>query len=170
MFDTRLVILVALAYLGLLFAIAYYGDRRAESGRSLIRSPVVYTFSLAVYCTSWTFYGAVGTAARRGIEFLTIYTGPTIVFLGWWFLLRKIVRISKSQRITSIADFIASRYGKSALLGMLVTVIAVIGTMPYVALQLKAVSTSFAVLVSYDRLGDVVSAFRRRRCFPTSRS
>ena len=116
------VIVVALAYLGLLFAIAWYGDRRANVGRSLIRSPVVYTFSLAVYCTSWTFYGAVGTAARRGIEFITIYTGPTIVFLGWWFLLRKIARISKSQRITSIADFIASRYGKSALLGMMVTV------------------------------------------------
>ena len=101
-------------------------------------SSLVYTLSLGVYCTSWTFYGAVGTAARRGVEFITIYTGPTIVFLGWWFLLRKITRISNSQRITSIADFIASRYGKSALLGMLVTVIAMVGAMPYIALQLKA--------------------------------
>jgi len=149
------VVVVALAYLVLLFTIAWYGDRRADSGRSLIRSPVVYTFSLAVYCTSWTFYGAVGTAARRGIEFISIYTGPTVVFLGWWFLLRKIARISKSQRITSIADFIASRYGKSARLGMLVTVIAMVGTMPYIALQLKAVSTSFTVLVNYSRFGDL---------------
>ena len=155
MLTTATVVAVALAYLGLLFAIAWYGDRRADAGRSLIRSPVVYTFSLAVYCTSWTFYGAVGTAARRGIEFLTIYTGPTVVFLGWWFLLRKIARISKSQRITSIADFIASRYGKSAVLGMLVTVIAMVGTMPYIALQLKAVSTSFAVLVNYNAFGDL---------------
>ncbi len=153
--STPAVVLVALAYLGLLFAIAWYGDRRAGAGRSLIRSPVVYTFSLAVYCTSWTFYGAVGTAARRGIEFLTIYTGPTVVFLGWWFLLRKIARIAKSQRITSIADFIASRYGKSARLGMIVTVIAMVGIMPYIALQLKAVSTSFAVLVNYSNFGDL---------------
>jgi Na+/proline symporter/nitrogen-specific signal transduction histidine kinase len=149
------VVVVGFAYLALLFAIAWYGDRRAEAGRSLIRSPVVYTFSLAVYCTSWTFYGAVGTATRRGIEFLTIYTGPTIVFIGWWFLLRKIARIAKSQRITSIADFIASRYGKSAILGMIVTVIAMIGTMPYIALQLKAVSNTFAVLVNYSSVGDL---------------
>ena len=155
MASSTAVVVVALAYLGLLFAIAWYGDRRAQSGRSLIHSPLVYTLSLGVYCTSWTFYGAVGTAARRGVEFITIYTGPTIVFLGWWFLLRKIARISKSQRITSIADFIASRYGKSALLGVLVTVIATVGAMPYIALQLKAVSTSFAVLVNYTLYADI---------------
>ena len=155
MVSSTVVIVVALAYLGVLFAIAWYGDRRAQSGRSLIGSPLVYTLSLGVYCTSWTFYGAVGTAARRGVEFITIYTGPTIVFLAWWFLLRKISRISKSQRITSIADFIASRYGKSALLGMLVTVIAMVGAMPYIALQLKAVSTSFAVLVNYTLFADI---------------
>ncbi len=158
MLTTPVIVVVALVYLGILFVIAWYGDRRAEAGRSLIRSPIVYTFSLAVYCTSWTFYGAVGTAARRGIEFITIYTGPTIVFLGWWFLLRKIARIAKSQRITSIADFIASRYGKSALLGMLVTVIAMVGTMPYIALQLKAVSTSFTVLVNYAQSADINAA------------
>ncbi|WP_421724071.1 ATP-binding protein [Bauldia sp.] len=150
MLSTATIVTVSLAYLGVLFAIAWYSDRSADRGRSLIRSPAVYTLSLAVYCTSWTFYGAVGTAARRGLEFVTIYTGPTIVFLGWWFLIRKIARISKSQRIISIADFIASRYGKSGSLAMLVTVIAMIGTMPYIALQLKAVSTSFAVLVTYD--------------------
>ena len=158
MLSSLVVVLVAFSYLGLLFAIAWFGDRRAKLGRSLIRSPVVYTFSLAVYCTSWTFYGAVGTAARRGLEFITIYTGPTIVFLGWWFVLRKIVRISKTQRITSIADFIAARYGKNALLGMLVTVIALVGTMPYIALQLKAVSSTFAVLVNYDGFADFAAA------------
>src|SRR4051812_36951412 len=150
MLGTPVVVAVSLAYLGLLFAIAWFGDRRAVAGRSVIRSPMVYTLSLAVYCTSWTFYGAVGTAARRGIEFITIYTGPTIVFLGWWFLLRKIARISKAQRITSIADFLASRYGKSAALGMTVTVIALVGAMPYIALQLKAVSSTFAVLLDYN--------------------
>ena len=155
MVSSTVVVVVALAYLGVLFAIAWYGDRRAQSGRSLIGSPLVYTLSLGVYCTSWTFYGAVGTAARRGVEFITIYTGPTIVFLAWWFLLRKITCISKSQRITSIADFIASRYGKSALLGILVTVIATVGAMPYIALQLNAVSTSFAVLVDYTLHADI---------------
>src|SRR5579871_2683467 len=146
MLDAPVIVSASLAYLGLLFAIAWHGDRRARAGRSRIGSPLVYTFSLAVYCTSWTFYGAVGTAAHRGIEFIAIYTGPTVVFIGWWFLLRKIARISKSQRITSIADFVAARYGKSALIGTLVTVIALVGTMPYIALQLKAVSSTFAVL------------------------
>ena len=102
MLSSLVVVLVAFFYLGLLFAIAWFGDRRAKSGRSLIRSPIVYTFSLAVYCTSWTFYGAVGTAARRCLEFITIYTGPTIVFLGWWFVLRKMLRITKAYGITSI--------------------------------------------------------------------
>jgi Na+/proline symporter/nitrogen-specific signal transduction histidine kinase len=156
MLDAAFIVAVALAYLGLLFAIAWYGDRRAERGHNLIRSPLVYALSLGVYCTSWTFYGAVGTAARRGVEFITIYTGPTIVFLGWWFVFRKIVRISKSERITSIADFIASRYGKSAVLGMIVTAVAVVGTMPYIALQLKAVSSTFSVLAEGGQLAGAV--------------
>jgi len=146
------IVLASLAYLGLLFAIAFYADKRADAGRSLIRNPYVYTLSIAVYCTSWTFYGAVGSAARNGLEFVTIYVGPTLIFLGWWVLLRKIVRISKAHRITSIADFISSRYGKSPRLGMLVTLIAVAGTMPYIALQLKAVATSFNVLAGYREL------------------
>jgi Na+/proline symporter/nitrogen-specific signal transduction histidine kinase len=158
MSATTTIIAAAFAYLALLFAIAYWGDRRAGVGRSLIRSPIVYTLSLAVYCTSWTFYGAVGSAASRGIEFITIYTGPTIVFLAWWFILRKIVRISKGERITSIADFIASRYGKSRALGMIVTLIAVVGTMPYIALQLKAVSSTFAVLAGQHLTSDIAAA------------
>src|SRR5690606_29210537 len=95
-----------------------------------------------VYCTSWTFYGAVGTAARSGLEFMAIYMGPTIVFVGWWFLLRKLIRISHSQGITSVADFLSSRFGKSSRLAVLVTLIAVISVTPYVALQLKAITTS----------------------------
>ena len=108
-------------------------------------SPIrrVYALSLAVYCTAWTFYGSVGRAAASGIGFLPIYLGPTLMAALWWFVLRKIIRISKANRITSIADFVASRYGKSQLLGGLVTVIAVVGVVPYIALQLKAVSNSF---------------------------
>ena len=143
------ILTVAFAYLCLLFAIAYYADKRADAGRSIIRSPWIYTLSIAVFCTSWTFYGSVGRAASGGIHFLPIYLGPTLVFLLWWFVIRKIIRISKAHRITSIADFISSRYGKSTSLGALVTVIAVVGIIPYISLQLKAVSTSFNVLRQY---------------------
>ena len=113
MLSSELVIFVSLFYVGLLYTIAWWGDKRARDGHSWVRNPTVYTLSIAVYCTSWTFYGAVGTAARNGLEYLTIYLGPTVIFLGWWFLLRKMLRISKAHRITSIADFISSRYGKS---------------------------------------------------------
>lgn len=149
MLSTNFVLATALIYVALLFVIAFYSDRRARRGnQSLIRSPLVYTLSISVYCTSWTFYGAVGSAARNGLEFATIYLGPTLVFVGWWFLLRKLVRIGRTHRITSIADLISSRYGKSTLLGILVTIIAVASTTPYIALQLKAVTTSFVVVSS----------------------
>ena len=155
MFDGRLIVLIALSYIGLLFAIAYYGDKRADSGRSLVNKPVVYTLSIAVYCTAWTFYGSVGRAASTGVGFLPIYLGPTLVALLFWLVLRRIVRIAKTQRITSIADLIASRYGKSQLLAGLVTVIAIIGIMPYISIQLEAISLSFAVLRQYPVIRSV---------------
>lgn len=139
-------ILIAISYVGLLFAIAYWGDKRAAAGRGLINNPYVYTLSLAVYCTAWTFYGSVGRAASSGVGFLPIYLGPTLLAIIWITLLRKIIRISKQNRITTIADFIGSRYGKSTLLSGLVAVIAVLGTIPYLSLQLKAIATSFNVL------------------------
>ncbi len=148
MLATEFVVTVAALYLGLLFFLAFVTEKRVERGAArFIASPLVYTLSLAVYCTSWTFFGAVGSAARNGLEFLTIYLGPTVVLLGWWILLRKLVRISRSQRITSIADFISARYGKSASISALVTLMAVIGSIPYISLQLKAVTASFEALV-----------------------
>jgi Na+/proline symporter len=149
MLDGWFILFVSFSYLCLLFAIAYYGDKRADAGRSLIANPYIYALSIAVYCTSWTYYGSVGRAASSGIGFLPIYIGPTLTFVLWWFVLRKIIRISKAHRITSIADFISSRYGKSARLSGLVTVIAVVGIMPYISLQLKAVSASFNILLLY---------------------
>ncbi len=146
------ILLISFVYLSLLFAVAYYGDRRADQGRSLIANPYIYTLSMAVYCTSWTYYGSVGRAASDGLNFLAIYTGPTLTFVLWRFVIRKIIRISKVHRITSIADFIASRYGKSALLGGLVAVIAVVGIMPYISLQLKAISTTLDILSQYPRI------------------
>jgi PAS domain S-box-containing protein len=149
MLQGWVIVTVSFAYLGLLFAIAYYGDSRADAGHSIIARPTTYALSLAVYCTTWTFYGSVGRAASTGIGFLPIYLGPTMMAALWWFVMLKIIRISKTNRITSIADFIASRYGKSQLLGGLVTVIAVVGVMPYISLQLKAVSNSFTILLHY---------------------
>ncbi|HEV8257252.1 MAG TPA: sensor histidine kinase [Casimicrobiaceae bacterium] len=146
------IIITAFVYLGLLFAIAYYADERADAGRSVIASPYIYSLSLAVYATAWTFYGSVGRAASDGVGFLPIYIGPTLMIALWWIVMRKILRISKQNRITSLADFIASRYGKSALLGGLVTVIAIIGILPYISLQLKAVSNSFTILVQYPEI------------------
>src|SRR5678815_3870376 len=140
------IIIASFGYLGLLFAIAYYADRRADAGRAGVASPYIYSLSLAVYATAWTFYGSVGRAAIDGVGFLPIYVGPTLMIALWWIVMRKILRISKQNRITSLADFIASRYGKSALLGGVVTVIAVIGILPYISLQLKAVSASFTTI------------------------
>src|SRR5512140_2605174 len=146
MLNSWVIIPVALAYIGVLFAIAYYGDHCADRGRSIIANPYIYSLSLGVYATAWTFYGSVGRAAGDGVGFLPIYIGPTLMIALWWLVMRKIIRISKANRITSLADFISSRYGKSALLAGLVTLIAVIGVVPYIALQLKAVSTSFTIL------------------------
>ena len=146
---------VAFGYLALLFLIAAWGDRRAEQGRSLIGSPNVYALSIAVYCTAWTFYGSVGRAAQFGPSFLLIYLGPTLAMLMAPFLIRKMVRIAGAQRITSIADFISARYGKSSSLGALVALIALIGITPYIALQLKAITVSHAVLVNYPQAADL---------------
>jgi len=142
-------IAASLGYAVLLFAIAFWAERRAKAGRiGWLRSPFVYTLSISVYCTGWTFYGAVGSAARNGFEFVTIYLGPTLVFIGWWWLLRKLLRVGRTQRITSIADLISSRYGKSTTLAVLVTLLAVIGSTPYIALQLQSITLSFSVIDS----------------------
>ncbi len=155
MLQSWVVLPVALAYIGILFAIARYGDKRADEGRSIIANPYTYALSLGVYATAWTFYGSVGRAAGDGVGFLPIYIGPTLMMALWWLVMRKIIRISKTNRITSLADFISSRYGKSALLAGLVTIIAVVGVIPYIALQLKAVSSSFTILVRYPEVAAI---------------
>ena len=150
--PTWIIALLVASYLGLLFVIAYYGDKRADAGRSLIANPYVYALSLGVYTTAWTFYGSVGRAAASGIGFLPVYIGATVMVALWWTVLRKIIRITKQNRITSLADFISSRYGKSAALAGLVTVIAVLGVTPYISLQLKAISTTVNVLRGYPEV------------------
>ena len=149
MVTFNLLVFVCILYVILLFLVAFAAEKRAEQGRlGWLRSPLVYTLSLSIYCTAWTFYGAVGYAARSGLEFVTIYLGPTLVMVGWWWVVRKLVRIGRSQRITSIADLISSRYGKSNLLGVIVTLMAVVASTPYIALQLQSVTLSFAVFAS----------------------
>ncbi|PTD96897.1 sensor histidine kinase [Pseudothauera lacus] len=153
MLSGALIVGVSFAYLLLLFAVAHFGDRRADQGRSIIANPWTYALSLAVYCTAWTYFGSVGRAASGGVWFLPIYLGPTLGFALSWLIILKMIRIAKAYRITSIADFIASRYGKSHLLGGLVSVIAVVGTVPYIALQLKAISSGYALLIGEHDAG-----------------
>jgi Na+/proline symporter/nitrogen-specific signal transduction histidine kinase len=146
MMSPTLVIGVSFAYLLVLFAVAYFGDRRADQGRSIIANSWTYALSMAVYCTAWTYFGSVGRASSGGVWFLPIYLGPTLALALSWLIILKMIRIAKAYRITSIADFIASRYGKSHLLGGLVSIITVIGIIPYIALQLKAIATGYALL------------------------
>jgi hypothetical protein len=161
MISANVAIATAVAYVIVLFALAYFSDQRARSGRGkFLRSPLIYTLAISVYCTSWTFYGAVGSAARNGLEYLAIYLGPTLVFTGWWFGLRKLVRIGRSQRITSIADLLSSRFGKSGRIAVLVTLIAVTATTPYIALQLKAITSSLQVITGASAVnGAATGAF-----------
>src|SRR6188768_4121861 len=153
MLSPDFVIATAIGYVGLLFLIAYVSDRRSRAGKAgFLNSPFIYTLAISVYCTSWTFYGAVGSAARNGLEYLAIYLGPTLIFIGWWFILRRLVRISHTQRITSIADLLSSRFGKSSRLAVLITVMAVIAIAPYIALQLKAVTSSIQAIAGVEGL------------------
>ena len=139
---------LAVAYLGFLFAIAFYGDRRSIYPNRQRLRPYIYGLALGVYCTSWTFYGAVGTAVREGWGYLPIYIGPTLVYLLALPFLERLVEVGRAHKVGSIADFIASRFGKSRSLAVLVTVIAVTVAIPYLALQYKAVAASIAALTS----------------------
>lgn len=145
-----LICMVILLYFGFLFFIAFLAEKETVAARKLSKSPIVYTLSLAVYCTSWTFYGSVGKAANSGLTYLGVYLGPTIMIALWWILLRRMVLIKDRYRITSIADFISARYGKSELIAVVVTFIALVGNMPYIALQLKAIKSSFSILAVSD--------------------
>jgi Na+/proline symporter/signal transduction histidine kinase/ActR/RegA family two-component response regulator len=146
-------LVLSLGYVTVLFAIAYWGDNVQQSRFSPAIRALVYSLTLAVYCTSWTFYGAVGSAAENGWGYLPIYVGPMLVIFFGWPLINRIVTISKRQNLTSIADFIAARYGKVQSLAALVTIMATVGSVPYIALQLKAVVIGFSVVSNYSVTG-----------------
>ena len=151
MLAEPVVLALSLAYLGLLFAAAYFGDRHARAWSASRVAPAVYGLSLAIYCTSWTFYGAVGSAAIAGFNFILIYTGPALMMTVGYPVLRKMVRRAKQHNVTSIADFLASRYGKSRAVGVTATLFATVGVLPYIALQLQAVSSSFRTVAEPTR-------------------
>ncbi len=164
MFSSNALVGFCLAYASVLFLIAFLAERRAARGQlGWLRSPIVYTLSLSVYCTGWTFYGAVGTASRSGLDYIPIYLGPSLVFFGWWLIIRKLVRIGHAQRISSIADLLSSRYGKSGAVGVVVTLLAVVGSTPYIALQLQSLTLSFTAFSAQSAevpaLGAEVTAF-----------
>ena len=140
-------IVIIVSYLAMLFYVAFIAEKRKKS--KWVNNPYVYTLSLAVYCSAWTYYGSVGIAANSGIDFLPIYIGPVIAAPLWIIVLRKVIRISNQNKISSIADFISLRYGNNRFLGALVTVICLLGTLPYISLQLKAVSETFEIMADH---------------------
>lgn len=145
--NLQLVLLCSLAYIALLFGVAWWVDRRNQKlGRPTLQHPYVYSLSLAVYCTAWTFYGSVGRASMTGLSFISTYLGPALTAPLWLMVLRKMILISKNQRTTSIADFISARYGKNTSLATVVTLLAVLGILPYISIQLKAVTFSINIL------------------------
>src|SRR5215813_12649243 len=155
------VIAAAFGYIGFLFLVASYGDRLSPTQRGRA-SALIYPLSLAIYCTSWTFFGSVGFATRTSVDFLAIYIGPVLLIGLFTPLLRRVIHLAKSQNITSIADFIGARYGKNQAVAMTVALIAIIGSVPYIALQLKAVASSLETILSEDQaisripiLGDI---------------
>lgn len=137
-------LLILTIYVVILFYIAHWSEKRSHS--KWTNNPYIYSFSLAVYCTAWTYYGSIGLAAKSGLDYLPIYLGPIIIIPTWIIILKKIIRISRVNKITSIADFISLRYGNSRSLGALVTLISIFGIVPYIALQLKAISDTFHVV------------------------
>ncbi|MCK3775960.1 PAS-domain containing protein [Ensifer sesbaniae] len=144
----------AFAYLLLLFAVASYGDRRARRKSAALKGrPLVYALSLAIYCTSWTYFGGIGLAAERGLEFTGIYIGPILMFTLGMPLIRKIIRLAKTEKLTSVADFIAARYGKNPAVAAIVALISLVGAIPYIALQLKAISSSVAAMINTSDYG-----------------
>src|ERR1700677_3810263 len=148
MFSSWLLSLLALTYLGCLFGIAFYGERQRTYPNQRRLRPFIYALALGVYCTSWTFFGAVGSAVRDGWGYLPIYLGPALMFLFALPFMERLVEVGRAHKVSSIADFIASRFGKSRALAVLVTVIAFAAAIPYIALQYKAVAASIDVLTT----------------------
>ena len=144
--SSPLLFLLVILYLGLLFFIAFRAEKKKSS--FWVNNPYIYSLSLAVYCSAWTYYGSIGVASNQGLEYLAVYIGPVIIIPAWIYINSKIVRISRVNKISSIADFISLRYGNSRFLGALVAIICMLAVIPYIGLQIKAISETFHLLTS----------------------
>ncbi len=153
--SSAVLLLILSVYLGLLFLIAHWGEKKGNS--KWTNNPYIYTLSLAVYCSAWTYYGSIGVAANSGLNYLPVYVGPIIIIPAWIIILKKIIRISKINKISSIADFISLRYGNSRFLGALVTLVCIFGILPYIALQLKAIAETFHVVTKTSENSNIFS-------------
>ena len=150
--------LATLAYVCAMFALAHFGDTRAHAFVNGRARPAVYALGLAVYCTSWTFFGSVGLASTTGFGFLPIYIGPLVIIGLCHPFVRRLVLLAKAQNTTSVADFVASRYGKADKVAVCVTLLCVIGTIPYIALQLKAVAAAMSIVIGSIEAGHLAAA------------
>ncbi|AFM05725.1 Na+/proline symporter [Bernardetia litoralis DSM 6794] len=172
MYSELLLFIISIGYLGVLFGVAYWTEYKIRPFLKKNRSknkvknrinnfykPLIYALSMGVYCTAWTFYGSVGQAATSGLGFLSTYIGPLLTIPLWWFVLRKIIKISKAKGITTLADFISARYGKSIALGRLITVLCVFGVVPYISIQIQAISMSIEVLTTPKNLPEQTTSF-----------
>ncbi|KJU86551.1 sodium:solute symporter [Candidatus Magnetobacterium bavaricum] len=148
MFSPSAIILSITAYMLVLFLIAILVERKALKGTNIVNNPIIYSLSMAIYCTAWTFYGSVGTAANKGLLFSTVYIGPTLTIMFYWLMVRKMVILKNNYRITSIADFISTRYGKSQTIAAVISLFLFIGIAPYIALQLKAIFSTIDIVTS----------------------
>ena len=144
--EAWIIITIAIGYLALLFLLAHQLDRKAKSGRPFAKYKWIYALSIPVYCTAWTYFGSVGKATEDGWEFLTIYLGPVITMPLWWIVVRKLIRICEAQRISTLPDLIASRYGKSISLGIIAGIFTILGIIPYISIQLKSIISSYEIL------------------------
>ena len=144
--STWIIIAIALGYLGALFVLAHLIDRKYKTGQHFIRYKWIYALSIPVYCTAWTYFGSVGKATQDGWEFLTIYIGPILTMPLWWVVIRKLIRICETQRISTLPDLISSRYGKSVLISVLASIFIILGIIPYISIQLKSIISSYEIL------------------------
>ncbi|MBH1959534.1 MAG: sodium:proline symporter [Flavobacteriia bacterium] len=142
--SSPLLFLLVIVYLGLLFFIAFWAEKRKSN--FWVNNPYIYSLSLAVYCSAWTYYGSIGVASNQGLEYLAIYIGPVIIIPSWIYINSKIIRISRVHKISSIADFISLRYGNSRFLGALVAIVCMLAVIPYIGLQIKAISDTFHLM------------------------
>jgi Na+/proline symporter len=139
-------------YLFFLFSLAFFVERSKKMSYIVKNNSTIYALSLCIYCSAWTFYGSIGMASQQGIQFLPIYLGPTLIMPLWFIVTKKAARITKIQNFTTFADFISARYSNSINLGMFITLLSIIGIVPYISLQIKAIFESFMLLIQTEHL------------------